>query len=75
MGWTTQGARVTIPGDVQETTRHGTQCYGLGDKEVIAETLDVRILKFFSERNDSVTLWLWRSSSSNAPVMSRDIFH
>lgn len=45
-----------IPGIVQETVGHGTQCSGLIDKVVFSPRLDMMILEVFANLNDPMIL-------------------
>lgn len=49
-----EGGGVIILGDVQGTTRCGTQCSGLVDNTVISQRLAPVILEVFSNPNDSI---------------------
>lgn len=53
--WAAQeGGGITVAGSVQETTGHGTWCYGLVDTVVFYRRLYFMILEFFSNIYDSM---------------------
>jgi len=67
LGWS---GGVTIPGGVQKACRCGTLGYGLAGMVVVGWWLDLMLLEFFSNLNDSMILqpglrspgvkWMWR---------------
>lgn len=79
MEWTAQeSGGITVPEGAHETTGRGTWCYGLVDKVVIGQRLDLVILEIFSNLNDSVKNRFLPTPKSlrtpKAPRMFRKMF-